>query len=74
MKTVDTYEQMAKQAMFNRYAQNAKKATEKKMFDAETARKRIMSDSDDWKESREPRINLERYRKAQEAMKNYIPQ
>ncbi|MED4461865.1 hypothetical protein [Metabacillus fastidiosus] len=65
---------MAKQAMFNRYAQNAKKATEKKMFDAETARKRILNDSADWKESREPRIDLERYRKAQEAMKNYRPQ
>ncbi|WP_203364744.1 hypothetical protein [Bacillus sp. REN10] len=63
---------MTKQAMFNRYAQNAKRANEKKMFDAETARKRIMSGSDSWKESREPQIDRELYRKAQEAMKNYM--
>ncbi|MBT2661949.1 hypothetical protein [Bacillus sp. ISL-45] len=71
LRIVDQYEGMAKQAMFNRYAQNAKRARENKMFDAKTARKRIMSGSDNWKESRVPRINLERYRKAKEAMKSY---
>ncbi|MBY0157269.1 hypothetical protein H0178_15870 [Cytobacillus firmus] len=62
---------MAKQAMFNRYAQNAKRANEKKMFDAKTARKRVMNGAGNWKESREARINVERYRAAQKAMKAY---
>ncbi|WP_083390601.1 hypothetical protein [Cytobacillus oceanisediminis] len=71
MRIVDQYESMAKQAMFNRYAQNSKRAKENKMFDAKTARKRILNGSGNWKESREPRINVERYRAAQEAMKGY---
>jgi len=32
---------MAKGAMFNRYAQNAKRANEKKMFNAKQARKNL---------------------------------
>jgi hypothetical protein len=71
LRMVDQYESMAKQAMFNRYAQNAKRAKENKMFDAKTARKRIMNGSDNWKDSREPKINVERYRAAREAMKSY---
>lgn len=71
MRTVDELERMAKQAMFNRYAQNAKRATEKKMFDAAVARKRLLSDSEDWKDSRDPKVNVDRYRKAQAAMKAY---
>lgn len=71
MRIVDEYEQMADQAMFNRYAQNAKRAKKKKMFDVETARKRVLEGLDNWKDSREPKVNLERYRKAQNAMKAY---
>lgn len=71
LRIVDEYEAMAKQAMFNRYAQNAKRAKEKKMFDAQAARRRIMNGLDNWKESREPKINVDRYRAAQKAMKAY---
>lgn len=69
LRIVDTYEQMAKQAMFNRYAQNAKRANEKKMFDAALARKRVMSGDDGYKDSR--KIDLTRYRAAKRAMANY---
>lgn len=71
LKIVDQYESMAKQAMFNRYAQNAKRAKENKMFDAKAARKRVLAGSDGWKDSREPRVNVNRYRAAQKAMKSY---
>ncbi|AND42726.1 hypothetical protein A361_07940 [Cytobacillus oceanisediminis 2691] len=71
LRIVDQYEGMAKQAMFNRYAQNSKRAKEKKMFDAQTARKRVMNGTGNWKESREPKINTDRYRAAQKAMKAY---
>lgn len=60
---------MAKQAMFNRYAQNAKRAKENKMFDAAAARKRVLEDADSWKDSR--KIDLTRYRAAKKAMKEY---
>lgn len=71
LRIVDTYEQMARQAMFNRYAQNAKRASEKKMFDAKTARKRVLDGLENWKDSSEPKINVDRYRNAQAAMKAY---
>lgn len=35
---------MAKNAMFNRYAQNAKNANEKKMFNAKQARRNLDGD------------------------------
>lgn len=69
LRIVDIYEQMAKQAMFNRYAQNAKQAKESKMFDAKLARKRVMSGDDSYKDSR--KIDLTRYRAAKKAMTNY---
>jgi hypothetical protein len=73
MRNIDAYEQLAKAAMFNRYANNAKSAKENKMFDANLARKRLLEDSDGWKDSREMEFSLDRYRKAREAMKGYLP-
>ncbi|MGG3624400.1 hypothetical protein ABES25_12675 [Bacillus gobiensis] len=70
-KQVDEIEMLAKAAMFNRYAQNAKQASEKKMFDADRAHKRIEKDMKNWKEAREPVVSLEKFRKAKESLKEY---
>ncbi|NRG43291.1 hypothetical protein HRF87_00765 [Bacillus sp. CRN 9] len=40
-KTIDEYELMAKTAMANRYAQHAKRASERKIFNAKQARRNL---------------------------------
>lgn len=72
-REIDRYEQMAKGAMMNRYANNAKSVKEKKMFDADKARKRLNSDSKEWKDSRDSVMDLTRYKKAREALNDYKP-
>ncbi|MEK4760760.1 hypothetical protein MHH85_10935 [Viridibacillus sp. FSL E2-0187] len=71
LRDVDEIDNLALLAMFNRVANNKKKLNVKKdLFDAETARKRILSDeSDEWKESKE--YDLTYYNKAKEAMNNW---
>ncbi|MGG3573901.1 hypothetical protein ABES80_15705 [Bacillus gobiensis] len=70
-RQADEIEMLAKAAMFNRYAQNAKQASERKMFDADRAHNRIEKDMKNWKEAREPVVSLEKYRKAKAALKEY---
>lgn len=69
-REIDEYERLAKGAMFHRYALNAKSAKEKKMFDAEKARKRLNQNDHGYKESRS--IDLTRYHKAKKAMAEYM--
>ncbi|MBD1223295.1 hypothetical protein MST22_17350 [Virgibacillus halodenitrificans] len=69
-REIDEYERMARSAMFNRYASNAKHAKEKKMFDADKARKRLDAGDKKYKDSKV--INLQRYRKAKKAMELYL--
>lgn len=66
MRTVDLHEEMARQAMMYRYANNAKKAKEKDMFDGERARKLVMNGGEETKQ-----YDLTRYRKAKEAMRKW---
>ncbi|WP_226639330.1 hypothetical protein [Priestia flexa] len=72
-REIDEYERMAKAAMFNRYATNAKKANEKKMFDAKQARKRLEENDSRWKESREPSLNQKRYKRMKQALEGFVP-
>ncbi|WP_322420681.1 hypothetical protein [Jeotgalibacillus haloalkalitolerans] len=69
---IDDYEKMAKSAFYHRYAMNAKNAKEKKLFDADKARKRLDAGSEDWKDSRKPSVSIDKYRKAKEAMDKYM--
>jgi hypothetical protein len=64
---------MVKGAMFNRYAMNAKRASEKKMFDADKARIRLDKDDLNWKDSRETEIKQERYLRMRKSLKGYTP-
>jgi hypothetical protein len=59
----DGYERMATMAMFNRYANNAKRASIKRMFDAKQAHRRIDRELSTWKESRTPAMNRDMYKK-----------
>ncbi|OMC86931.1 hypothetical protein BK128_09715 [Viridibacillus sp. FSL H7-0596] len=71
LREVDVLDNLAMAAVFYRVANNKKKLNPKKdLFDAETARKRILSDeSDEWKESKE--YDLTYYNKAKEAMNSW---
>jgi hypothetical protein len=60
---IDQYELAANSAMFARYAQNAKHARLKRMFDAEKAHRRIDKESGNWKESRSPGMPKDKYRR-----------
>nr|WP_309101683.1 hypothetical protein [Fredinandcohnia onubensis] len=71
-REIDEYERMARSAMFNRYAMNAKRASERKMFDAEKARKRLNEDNANWKNSRD--MDMKRLLKLNEAFKGFTPQ
>lgn len=59
--------------MFNRYAMNAKKASEKKMFDADNARRRLENNDKKWKDSRDVSDIQKRYKKMKQALKGYTP-
>ncbi|MGG3573411.1 hypothetical protein ABES80_13130 [Bacillus gobiensis] len=73
-REVDEYQYSARSALFNRVAQNRKTITEKKLFDAEKAHKRVERESKDYKDSKETLVSLDRYRKSKEAMKEYLKQ
>lgn len=62
-RQVDGYELAATSAMFNRYAQNSKRANIRKMFNAEQAHHRIDQELSDWREKRSPRLTPEMYHK-----------
>lgn len=59
--------------MFHRYAMNAKRVSEKKLFDAEKARRRLEQGSKKWKESRDPQVKQDRYEKMKKALEGYTP-
>ncbi|WP_164670968.1 hypothetical protein [Virgibacillus doumboii] len=69
-REIDEFERMARNAMFNRYANNNKHAREKKMFDADKARKRLDQGDKGYKDSKV--IDFTRYRKAKKAMQQYL--
>lgn len=71
---MDEYQFSARSALFNRVAQNQKTITEKKLFDADKAHRRVEQGSKDYKDSKETLVSLERYRKSKEAMKEYLKQ
>ncbi|NRS34075.1 hypothetical protein HWH77_05425 [Bacillus velezensis] len=55
LREIDELELMARNAMFHRYAMNEKRPKEKKMFDANKARRQlernITGDNDKWRKS-----------------------
>ena len=57
--------------MFNAYAANAKRATVKKMFDADKARKKIEQNDMNWKNSREKTSKWEIAKMATDALKGF---
>lgn len=67
------YERMANGAMFNSFAANSKRATVKKMFDADKARKKVEMNDKNWKNSREQTSKREMARMALDALKGYVP-
>jgi len=70
LQVVDNYDNMARMAAFHRIAANKKKLNiEKDLFDARSARKRIIDGDNAWKESK--KIDTTRHTKAQEAMKRW---
>ena len=70
LQDVDDLENMARIAVFHRIATNKKKLNiEKDLFDARSARKRIIDGDNAWKESK--KIDTTRHAKAQEAMKRW---
>ncbi|WP_176466370.1 hypothetical protein [Terribacillus saccharophilus] len=70
-RVIDEYEMLARSAMFNRYANNSKRAKEKKMFDAEKARRRLDRGDKHWKQSHDSGF-AKAYRKASKALKGYF--
>lgn len=61
-RQADELENLAIAAMFDRYANNSKRASLKKMFNADQAHRRIDKGADDeWKESHTPRLTPEMY-------------
>jgi hypothetical protein len=72
-REIDDYERMARSAMFNRYAANAKKASLKKMFDADKARKRLENNDPKWKDSKETVFKREHYNRMRQALKGFTP-
>lgn len=67
LRTIDTYELSAISAIFNAKAKSKKRVKLKDVFDAEKARKELNSPA------KSTELNLERYKKAREAMRNYSP-
>lgn len=72
-REIDQYERMANGAMFNSYAANAKRATVKKMFDADKARKKVERNDMDWKGSRQKTSKWEVAKMALDSLKGYTP-
>lgn len=68
LRQVDAFELSAVSAIFNAKVKNAKTRIKlKDIYNSEAARKEIESDG----KAQAPTLNLDRYRKAQEAMKNF---
>lgn len=69
-RQIDDIELLARGAMMNAIANNKKGTTQKKLFDADKARKRMEEGDKNYKDSKV--IDLTRYRKAKAAMKQYL--
>ena len=69
LRAIDNLEMYAMQALFTGKVKNTRKKTLKlkDIFDADKARKEV----DNINKVKEQPLHLERYRKAQQAMKNY---
>lgn len=59
--------------MFNSYAANARRATVKKMFDADKARKKVERNDMNWKNTRERTSKWDNAKLALESLKGYVP-
>ncbi|KAA0956628.1 hypothetical protein FQ085_11585 [Planococcus sp. ANT_H30] len=70
LRRIDEFEMSAVQAMFGAKANNAKRLKLKDLYDSDKARK----DLEGGNNAKGETLNLERYRKAQAAMKSYRPQ
>lgn len=70
LQVIDDYENMTRMAVFHRIAANKKKLNvTKDLFDAKSARARVLKGDNTWKESK--KIDTTRHTKAQEAMKKW---
>lgn len=67
LRTIDSYELSAIQAIFNAKVKSKKRVKLKDIYDAEKARKDLISPA------KPVELNLERYKKAQAAMRSYKP-
>jgi PAB1-binding protein PBP1 len=72
-REIDEYERMAKGALFNRYATNEKRVSEKKMFDADKARRRLEKGDKNYKDSRDVAVKQKQYKQMKQALKGYTP-
>lgn len=70
LRRIDALEMLAVQAMFSANAANARRLKLKDLYDAEKARRNLENGLNETK----PALDLDRYRKAQAAMKAYRPQ
>jgi len=71
LRTIDSYELSAVSAIFTAKVKSKKRSIKlKDIYDAEQARKDLDTPVDSKKDAG---LNLERYKKAQEAMKAYSP-
>ena len=69
-RRIDDYEKIAKQAMANRYAQNAKRAREKAIFNAQKARRAVEKGY----KGNVANIEMERMTRMTEALKGFKPE
>lgn len=67
LRTIDSYELSAVAAIFNAKVKSKKRVSLKDIYDAEKARKELNTPA------KSEGLNLERYKKAKAAMKNYKP-
>lgn len=71
-RQVDEWDLGVKQAFATAYAQNAKKANPKKIFDADKARRMIDKGDDNWKNAKQE--DLSKAKKLTEAFRGFKPQ
>ncbi|MCP3741465.1 hypothetical protein [Rossellomorea sp. BNER] len=72
-READQLEKLAISAVFNAKANNEKRMSVRKLFDADKAHKRINSQSENWKESKETVISLKQYNRMKKALKGFKP-
>lgn len=71
LRVVDEYDNLAHMAVFNRIANNKKKLNvSKDLFDAKSARRRIVEGDKGWKESK--KVDTTLHSKAQRAMVSWV--